>query len=468
MNSQLCNHDVFPKVFPEGRRVTITIRPIGYNNALKPGGQYAVRIEPCGQGFPGVPQYEWRKQDAVRGLVAEKDGSLCFTAVFHGEQPQIIRVYEADKVDELKWGEHCDFLFEVTVYSLFKDLCGLYPFRGDLHMHTTRSDGCQCPAIVAAAYRQAGLDFTVISDHHRYYPSLEAIRSYMHVPIEFTIIPGEEVHMEGNDVHIVNFGSTYSVNALIRGRPHNRERGKTVSERAIIKNPPPVIDEEEFKRQVEKLIPSLHIPDGIEKFQYAACVWVFRQIRKGGGVGIFAHPYWTSSTWQIPEEFTRYMLEQHPFDAFEVLGGAPATQQNRLQTALYHEMQAKGIDFPIVGSTDSHSCYNNPAGAHICSTLVFAKENTREELVRAILAKRTVAIDTSGTPAHLVGSFRLQKYTDFLLDHFFPLHDELCFEEGRLMKDHVMGDKRAHKTIRCISGRMREQREKYFQFSRSR
>lgn len=60
-----------------------------------------------------------------------------------------------------------------------------------------------------------GYDFTVISDYRRYYPSLESIDAYREVPHEMNIVIGEEVHLHHNDVHIVNFGSKYSVNGLL-------------------------------------------------------------------------------------------------------------------------------------------------------------------------------------------------------------------------------------------------------------
>ena len=56
----------------------------------------------------------------------------------------------------------------------------------------------------------------------------------------------------------------------------------------------------------------------------------------------------------------------------------------------------------------------------------------------------------------------------FLLQNFFPLHDELCFEEGRLMKQYAVGtpaeQEDAKRLLTAIHGRMRAQREKYFAF----
>ena len=38
-------------------------------------------------------------------------------------------------------------------------------FRGNLHCHSNRSDGTVAPEEVARAYREAGYDFILLSDH---------------------------------------------------------------------------------------------------------------------------------------------------------------------------------------------------------------------------------------------------------------------------------------------------------------
>jgi hypothetical protein len=43
-------------------------------------------------------------------------------------------------------------------------------FRGQLHAHTTNSDGTQSPAGVVAAYKKAGYDFVAITDHNHNTP----------------------------------------------------------------------------------------------------------------------------------------------------------------------------------------------------------------------------------------------------------------------------------------------------------
>ena len=116
-----------------------------------------------------------------------------------------------------------------------------------------------------------------------------------------------------------------------------------------------------------------------------------------------------------------------------------------------------------MGSTDSHSCVHNDE-AFVASTIVFTAENTREGLISAIKDMYSVAVDSISKEHRLVGETRFIRYGDFLLREFFPLHDELTFEEGRLMKDYVCGDESAEALLRAISGRMKKQREKYFKF----
>ncbi len=267
-----------------------------------------------------------------------------------------------------------------------------------------------------------------------------------------------------NDTHIVNFGGKYSVNALIDSGSQAREVGTGREFRSFNGFPcPDTMSADEYREEVKALAEKLDIPEGIEKFAYASCVWIFNHIKAAEGLGIFCHPYWISNVYQVPETLTDYILKTQPFDAFEVLGGENYYEQNGLQTQKYYDIKAQGYDFPIVGSTDSHSSVNNE-NSHVASTMVFATENTTEQLIAAIKDKYNVALDTISDEFRIVGDFRLSKYACFLLKDFFPLHNDLCFEEGRAMKDYVCGVEGAKETLEFINGRMKKQREKYFAF----
>ena len=444
---ELTNYDIFPKVFRCDTPVEVTVKPLGLHVAFD--GEYTIQVRAFNEG--NSTRYPERNNLKEYTVTPCDDGNLRFTHTYKDEQEHY--------VDIVRDGKR---VVRLSVYSLADDLCGRYPFRGDLHMHTTRSDGNQAPAIVAANYRKNGYDFLAMTDHDSYYPSLEAINAYKDVPIEYNLVTGEEIHLEGNDIHIVNFGGKYSVNALMPG-DHHIDVGDGKDLRSLDGECPDVISVDEYKNQVTELIKTLDIPDGIEKFTYASCVWIFNHIKKADGLGIFAHPYWLQNVLHVPESLTEYIMATQPFDAFEVLGGENYFEQNGWQTIRYYEDRAKGRRYPIVGSTDSHSSVHN-RNALIASTIVFAPENTREGIVYSIKDFYSVAVDSISTELRVVGEMRFVRYATFLLREFFPLHDELCFEEGRLMKDYTCGDEDAAETLRFISGRMKKQREKYFKF----
>lgn len=444
---ELFNYDIFPKVFPCDKAIEVTVKPLGAHVEFK--GEYTVWVKALTQG--NIRDYKERNNLVEYSVTPDEDGCIRFTHTYKDEQEHFVEI--------IKDGKR---VVRLSVYSLNEDMVGRYPFRGDLHMHTCRSDGHQAPAIVAAEYRKNGYDFLAITDHDSYYPSLEAINAFKDAPVEYTLVTGEEVHLEDNDIHIVNFGGKYSVNALMPG-DHHIDVGPGKELRSLDGECPEIISVEEYKRQVNELAETLDIPEGIEKFTYASCVWIFNHIKKADGLGIFCHPYWISNVFQVPETLVEYMMETQPFDAFEVLGGEAYYQQNGFQAARYYDDRAKGRRYPIVGSTDSHACVDNDE-AFVASTIVFAFENTREGLVSAIKDMYSVAVDSISKEHRLVGETRFIRYGDFLLREFFPLHDELVFEEGRLMKDYVCGDESAIDILRAINGRMKKQREKYFSF----
>lgn len=458
LSTELFNYDIFPKVFEAGKEVTITVKPLGAH-AVFPSEGCEIQVCPLSQGSPwDYPHvHGWSDRFEVKPCA---DGCIRFKYTFTGEQEQFIRFF--------KEGEEDRFL-QLSVYSVEGELAGLYPYAGDLHMHTCRSDGHQSPAVVAATYRKIGYDFLAITDHERYYPSLEAMQAYKNVPVEMTLVPGEEVHLPKgdadhiNDVHIVNFGAEYSINGMFDCLDNFADVGADKSKRSLTGECPDIITREQFRSAVDEYAETINIPEGVEKFAFAACQWAFEQIKKAGGLAIFAHPYWIANVSHVPDKLTDALFENMQFSAFEVLGGENYFEQNGWQTIKYYEQAAKGNKANIVGSTDSHSCHNN-RNAAICSTIVFAPENERKQLIAAVNAGLSTAVDTISEEYRIVGELRLVKYSTFLYKNYFPLHDELCFEEGRAMKDYVCGEPGAREILECISGRVEKQRKKYFAF----
>lgn len=456
----LLYYDVFPKVIACGKETEIHIRPLGGRPQFTPGATYKLIICAMDGGTPW--QYplasDWRYSD----IVCNEEGGFTFSHTFDSEQGYFLRLEDME-------GKRIN---QFPVYAVEGELIGRYPFIGDLHMHTIRSDGSQLPAVVAANYRKRGYDFTVISDHRRYWPSLEAIDAYKDVDTEMVIVPGEEVHLpdvdgKQNGVHIVNFGGEYSINALTHGEAHD-EKGADPKYRSLYGKCPDYMDKETFDDMMRSLMAEADLPEGIDPYPAVCCKWIFDEIKKANGLGIFAHPNWIANVYHVAEKFTEYMMETQPFDAFEVLGGENYYEQNGFQTIKYYEDRAKGRRYPIVGSTDSHSSHEQNRNSKICSTIIFAPECERTQLIDSVKKFWSVAVDTINEDFRLVGESRLVRYGAFLLQYFFPIHDDLCAEEGRLMKQYVTGTDaekaEAKALLTAIHGRMQRQREKYFAF----
>ncbi len=457
MTEKLRNYDVFPLVFPAQKQVTVHIRPLGGRQVFVPGREYTAEISGIKGGYY---KYHPASADFTKySVFCKGDGSFEIVHTFASEQEYFIRIYDRHNANET-----------FSVYAVGEDLVGRYPLRGDLHIHTTCSDGRQTPEVVCANYRSHGYDFFAITDHNRYYPSVQAIEFYKNIPTEFVIVPGEEVHIAQVNwvtpsAHIVNFGGLYSINALVKDDYFE----ENAANHSLVENAPEAMSVEEFYKMLEALAEDMVIPSEVDKIPAAAMKWVFTQIKKAGGLAIFPHPNWIAdNSFHVPDAFTDYLMGQRDFDAFEVLGGERYFEHNGFQTLRYYEDKAKGNVYPIVGSTDSHSSHADYDGSLLASTFVFSPKNERQALIDSIKGCYSVAIDTISKEFRLVGDSRLCRYACFLLKNYTPRHDEACFEEGRLMKICATGTGEesadAVKMLSALYGRIAKLQKKYFDF----
>jgi hypothetical protein len=245
------------------------------------------------------------------------------------------------------------------------------------------------------------------------------------------------VHPPKNHVHLVNFGGNFSVNELF------------------------AMDPGKYHNEVNALMAGLDVPEGVNAFEFASCLWCFDRIREAGGLGIICHPYWISDVYHVQENLIDYLFEKKPFDAFEVLGGHEVFSNN-IQTAYYQEARAKGMTIPIVGSSDSHGT-ENASWFNWMQTIAFSVNMELESITDSVKDCYSVAVEHyPGEAFRIYGPFRLVKYADFLLNEYFPLHDPLCFEEGRLMKAYACGDGKALELLGLMQGRTAELLDKCF------
>lgn len=415
--------EVRPRVVPANQTSVVEIIPLHEQARFKSDATYELTYAPMialplrGGWAPGK-----------KLSVTPENGRIRITALFEGEQEHAL-------VLECTSGGKKRTVGQFRVYSLAEDLYGLRPYKGDFHMHSHSSDGVESPAYMAAACRRSGLHFMALTDHRSYAPSLKAREAFEGLPVDLRIYPGEEVHTPDNPVHIVSFGANAGITELYR------------------------TNDAVYRKDVAALAAALpETPAGLNRFQYAACKWAADRIRERQGLAMFCHPYWvTGNRHNVDEALLDQLFATQVFDAFELISGdsresIPATDINALQVARYAEERAKGRRVAVCGISDTHGAEGSDAfGRNF--TVCFAKSLELPELIAAIRDLRSVAVECPGGEIpRSYGPYRLVRYTHFLWREVFPQHDELCYEEGRLMIQHAAGDGTAAARIALLHG----------------
>ncbi len=418
MNKVLDFYDIYPKVVPAGKETMIHVRSLFDHVRFIDGAEYEVLYYPMERVSP-YGEYQYQRPQ----LVVAQDGMLVFSQYFEAEQEHMFVINDLDeKMDALRF----------RIYSLGEDLFMKRPFKGDLHMHSSYSDGTESPAYMAASCRKIGLDFMAITDHHQYEPSLEAQSKFAELSTDLLICAGEEVHLPDNPMHIVNFGGQSSINEFVAQH------------------------EEDYYLQVKALESQIvGVEDQDARFQLASAKWGFERIRRAGGLAIFAHPFWEVWTgYYVSRTVIDYLMDHQPYDAIEVCTGYYAHEEyaNNLQIARYYEEQRKGKVSAVLGVSDAHTASPERLFGW-AYTVVFADALELDSLVSGIKGRCSVAVSSLPHQHQMVyGSWRLVKYTQFLIREVFPLHDRLCLPEGEQMLAHLAGDRRAAKQLSIMQG----------------
>lgn len=414
MKRNLAYYDIYPKLVPAGEPVLLTIAPLGEHTAFR-DGTYTVVITATEEDQTEA-ELLWPTQ-----TVQARDGKLQLTLTFRGEQEFYLSIFAP--------GEPAQPRTRLSVFSMERDLYERRPYRGDLHVHSSHShDGLESPGYLAGSYRKAGYDFIAITDHGTMSGSLEGIRICRSLPTDFLVLPGEEVHPPENHIHTVHIGGHTSVNDTFRS------------------------DEEGYRSAVEQMRLHSDIPQGANAFEYASCLLTYKTIRDCGGMSILVHPYWQPDAYHMPRSMLERLFDLAAFDAFEVLGGHEAPFNN-MQTAFYQQRRSQGQRIPIVGSNDSHGT-EDIWRFNWYSTIVLARELSPDGIREAILSGMSAAVEHyPNERPRVYGEMRMVRLVLFLLKEYFPLHDELCVEEGIQLKRGAMGSREAKQVLQTLQGR---------------
>ncbi|MFW6279271.1 MAG: PHP domain-containing protein [Bacillota bacterium] len=418
---------VYPRIVPTGEVSRIYIKSLFAEMSFEDDKKYEVTYKP--KAFSTERE---KKSSERKFKLKPKNGVLEIEQYFSGEQEHILIIEEKVEGELIQIGKF-------HIYSLQPDLFARRPLKGDLHLHSCRSDGEGSPAYMMALGRKIGFDFIALTDHGQYQPSQEAIKAYEDIDLDLLLVHGEEVHPPDSDNHLVNFGGNYSVNQL-----YTRE-------------------EEKYEKEIREIIDSTDfIPEGVDEYEYASFVWSSEQIKKADGLAIFCHPYWVAGDqFYISEKLTSFLLKKQPFAALEIINGSISLEANQLQVRKYFaHISTDNFSgtMPVVGVSDAHHC---DLGSGY--SLVFAESKTREDIIKSIKQNFSLAVENqNGGFPRFYGSDRLVKYAYFLQREVFPEHDKLCFEEGSCMVDLITEKEGSKSKLENLSGRVDHLYQKYW------
>ena len=219
---------------------------------------------------------------------------------------------------------------------MYTDSNGRKWFKGNLHMHTTESDGKLTPAEAAALYAENGYDFIARTDHWKVGPADEFDSLLCLTGCEYNIgaRPAEGVY------HIVGVGMDKDP-GIRRGTPEDPLTG-------------------------QEIVNAIH---------------------QSGGIAVIAHPAWSLNT---PEQILAIHRET-PFDMTEIYNSTSDMPRNcRPYSGLITDMLASvGVYLPLGAADDSHLY----ASWDRCRSyiLVQAEACTGEAILDAIRAGRFYA-----------------------------------------------------------------------------
>ncbi|NLK39216.1 MAG: hypothetical protein GX303_03060 [Clostridiales bacterium] len=408
MKKELRYYSVTPGVVCVGEKSVITVTPLDSGLYFSDTKEYEIDV---------LPMTRRRLHDTPDFILRGQGGVLKFSYLFDNEEEYYIRIYQ--RSDDMRG----KLIVTLSVYAVLPDLYDLRPLKGDLHIHTIRSDGKEEPGIVAANYRTCGYDFIAITDHNRYFPSVEAQEVFKNFSSGLNILNGEEVHTPDTYIHIIHIGGKYSVTE------------KYIKHR------------EEYEAEIAEI--ESNLPAREDNFYIARTRWAVENIRKAGGLSIFVHPYWIPKKpypkcgiYNLTDNLIDCFFKSELFDAYELIGAMVENGGNNRSVAKYADMRAEGISLPIVGCSDSHGTIGYPRFNEYY-TILLAKENTDEAIIESIKNGLSVAVETiSGTcgQEYIVhGSYRLTSYIRYLIDHYFPLYTKICECEGLFIREYLLG-----------------------------
>ncbi len=354
-------------------------------------------------------------------FVAE-DGKLYADMEFADEREYVFTFYKRKDAEAFlaKKIESVSAVGKASVYALNADLFALRPYKGDMHMHSTYSDGRQAPEQMGLKCLELGYDFQSLSDHRKYEGSERLISVMSKYGISMACFNAEEVHT--TSVHIHSIGADKSISLWAE---NNTEELEQLTQ--------------EFLKTVPKNI------DYNERICIAKTEATWQKIRQFGGIAAFNHLYWRQGDRRYVSDAIRdTLLERKNFDAIELANWLCGSESTDLTEARRIELLEKGMKYAIIGNTDAH----RESQLGDCFSIVFAKSKNFADIKDSILNFQNVVLEKlsrldfvndeseveKGKKYRIIGPRRLVVLAHFLMRWFYPEHDYLCVQEADILR----------------------------------
>ena len=365
----------------------------------------------CGDGAINELDGSSGWMNAYKPTFSVVDGKIVITTRFNQESRYTVIVHDGKFSKKTRRQDRTPEVAFLRIYALKPDLFALRPFKGDTHIHTTNSDGRNKPVDVALRNYEIGMDYQAISDHKVWRTSDEMRNLFSKYPTSMSFLHAEECHF--TSIHVHNLFGKGSMTKYIN---NNRKEFDAIVARIL-----PTITEKNISKKMRNTI--------------AATEAEFEIIRKLDGLPVLNHPYWQANggkapffnmTWQSID----LLCDRKKFDVYEFVNICCNDISVSLANSKYIELASKGIKYPVIGTTDAHDVNSQGNGY----TIAFAKSSGREDIAKAILTHKSLAIAVYGNKKMVFGDIRLANFAYFLYEVYFPIHDKLVAEEGKILR----------------------------------
>ena len=357
-----------------------------------------------------------------------KDDRILISYIFPKEQMYSIFFYPIGKETSGKRKGKNKLPMEYqSVYALEGDLYKLRPFKGDVHMHSRFSDGRNFIEEMGIKCLELGFGFQALSDHRTNKGAKLLCEKFNALPISMRCFVAEECHKARPHIH--SFGASECITDYIAA------------------------NQDAFDARALEIVETL--PDGLSKEEALAVAKSeaeFEIIKKFGGLSGLNHPFWRMGERSIhlTKRVVEVLCKRHKFDYFELVNSSCGDDSSDLAIAALFEYGCN--DMVCLATSDAHSKEKLGAGY----TMVFASSNSWEDIRNSIMDKKSVAVEVfDKTLPRIFGKIRYMQYAYFLYQQYFPIYDEICKQQAKLLGKCIK-DKYSKKSKKALADKSEE------------